>query len=216
MGKPHDPLIPIAKKTIFHSDMPAIQNNDEAFVHIKPSLKQVIEVMELFHCDEEIRASYRRLIGPWPEDDDQRVREDLADLEYSPQKALLTDQARIIWNQVVQRQITAIWFIRTHRPVTVLLSVLCERAEVPITHVLNGELTDEDFENLTSEVGNLAGSPLNLCDASHPDSFQKALLTLNFSGLTGLVICDWVLAGEELALAQRLTRDLEISVICPH
>ena len=188
--------------------------NDDAFVNIRPCVLQVVEVMELIHC-QSIKCPTWRKIGPWPEDDEKRIGEDLADLEYSPHKAVLIDQSRIIWNQVVHRKIPAVWFIRTHRPVTVIMSVICHVADVSIAHLLNGELTDREFDNLTLEVGRLAGSPLIICDASEPDSVQKAMSGLILSKLASLAICDWVLEGEESAMAQRLARELKFTFMCP-
>ena len=108
-------LIPEAEMVMLQAAMAHAQLNGEGFVNIRPCLNQIVEVMELLY-GETIRRPSKKPIGPWPENDDQRVGKDLANLEYSPQKAVLVDQARIIWQQVIRRNIQAVWFIRTHQP----------------------------------------------------------------------------------------------------
>ena len=144
------------------------------------------------------------------------MKEDFAELEYSSQKAVLVDHTRILLNQVIRRQVPAIWFIRQHRPVTVLLSVICEQAEIPFSHIREGELTDENFANLTVWVGNIAGSPLKICDASQRESFKNACTTLILSKWDGLVLCDWVLEEDEIAVAEDLTANRNISFVSPY
>jgi len=189
------------------------QRNGAGFVNIRPCLNRVVEVMELFY-GQSIRCPSWKPVGPWPEDDGQRVGEDLTYLEYSPQKAVLIDQAHIIWQQVIRRKIPAVWFIRAHRPVTVVMSAVLYQADVPIAHVLNGKMTDREFDRMTLEVGRLAGSPLKIYAAGEPDSFPKALSSIAPESVS-FIISDWVLTQQESALAERLTRHQNILFLCP-
>ena len=186
---------------------------DKVLVGIRPCLLQVLGIMELIFNNNR-PPSWGKSV-PWPGDDAERVSEDVASLEYSPYKAALLDQARQVWKLVIRRKMPAIWFIRTHRPVTVLLSVICDYAEMPITQALNGEFTERDFYNLKMAFGSFAASPLWICDASRPEYFQRGLAALHTSEAITYVFCDWVLEEDELAAVDRLTRELEISFLFP-
>jgi hypothetical protein len=183
------------------------------FVRIAPCLQQAIDILELLYGS--IRCPSWRKLKPWPEDDEKRIGDDISVLEYSPYKSVLLDQSRLIRKLVTLRKMPAVWFIRTHRPVTVLLSAICEQAEVSISSVFNGELTEQDFDSLISVVGTFAGSPLWVCDASHSGDFRKALAGLDSSTEISCAFCDWILEGSELAAVNRMAQETAISFYCP-
>lgn len=194
--------------------MPTTQTNDNPLFDIRPCVTQVLYVMELIYWNKCGPGPAWLALKPSAEDDVLSVTEDLPDLEYSPHKAVLIDQVRIIWNLVVRRRMPAIWFIRTHRPVTTVFSALCEMAQVSFPRFFHGELTESDFQRLTEAMRKLANSPLKICDASQPEMFRKAL-HLTASNPVDYVICDWVLDEEELALAQHFTRNSQTSLLYP-
>ena len=191
----------------------------ESLVEIRPCLRQAVDLMEAFydavHGCTGIRCPSWREVGPWLADGVQKLEEDVWSLEYSPQKAVLVDQTAAIWNLAVYRNVPAIWFIRTHRPLIVLLSAICEMAEVAVSRVLNAQLEDRDFPRLTRTVGQFAGAPLRICDIREPSAFWGCLPTLFSEDAALYVVCDWRLEGEELAAAHQLGKESQISFLCP-
>jgi hypothetical protein len=194
--------------------MTSTQADDEFFIPIAPSVKQAIEVLRLLY-EKSIKSSIWQKIDQSTEIDINRISKDLTDLESSSQKTILINQCSIIWNQVVGRKIPSVWFIRRHQPITVLLSAICYQAEISIAHVIGGKFSDRDYDRLEVEIGKLKKSPLKICDASQPDSFQMAFPALISSKSASLVICDWTLAGEELAMTKNLSQDQNISILYP-
>lgn len=132
-----------------------------------------------------------------------------------PQRAVLADQTRAIWDATVCRKIPAIWFIRTRNPVTVLLSAICEMAGVSVPRVWNGELEERDFPKLILTVGRFGGAPLRMCDARNPQALLNLLHTLSSEAAACYVVCDWHLEGEEWAAAMELKDESQISFLCP-
>ena len=78
---------------------------------------------------------------------------------------------------------------------------------------LNGNLREGDFLTLTCAAGRLAQSQIRICDAREPDVFLKVLFDAH--NHFDYAMCDWKLQGEELAAAYRMTRDSQISFLCP-
>lgn len=68
-----------------------------------------------------------------------------------------------------------------------------------------GDLREIDFARLTAGAGRFAHAPVRICDAREPDTFLRVLWDVH--GAFEFAICDWKLAGEELAAAYRLTCD---------
>jgi len=190
-------------------------NNKAPFVPIKPGLHQVIEVMESLFGGADRQLQQLSDAEIWPEGGGQLIGEEALQLEYSPHKAVLIDQTRCIWRAAVKRNVPTIWLGRTHRPITLLFSAICEIADVSIANVADAFLAEADFPCLTAAVGALAGSPLWLCDANSPELFQNALTKLAHHEAVGLVICDWCLDGEELETANDVAEKLGMSFVCP-
>jgi hypothetical protein len=115
----------------------------------------------------------------------------------------------------VRRKVPAIWFIRSYGPTPVLLSATFERAEVPITRLLNAELRERDFAVLTSTFARFANAPLRICDARQPGALLNSLPALFSENLDCCVVCDWYLEGEELAAAHQLAKESQIAFLCP-
>jgi hypothetical protein len=191
----------------------------ESLLEIKPCLRQAVKLMEALYCSDRgplnIQCPSGRGAGPSLTDGVKKLEEELTSLEYSPQKAVLVDQTEAIWNVAVRRKIPAIWFIRSYEPTTVLLSAILEKAGVPITRLLNAELTQRDFAVLTSTVGRFAGAPLRICDARQPAALLNLLPTLFSENPPCCVLCDWHLEDKELATAHQLGKESEISFLCP-
>jgi hypothetical protein len=171
-------------------------------------------VIHGLRCPEALAAqpSWREF-GPWLAEGVKKLEEELAALEYSPRKAMLIDQVRVIWSLAVRRRTPAIWFIRAGNPVTVLVSAICEVAEVPTPRVVNGELEDRDFSRLTGAVGRFASSPLRMCNAREPGAFLNLLPKLFSEEADCCVVCDWSLEGEDLAAAVQLKDESQISFL---
>jgi hypothetical protein len=191
----------------------------EAFVEIKQCLHQTIDLMQVLYGSAQGTAGGQGsgccVKGPWLEDGVKRLEEDLWSLEYSSQKAVVVEQARIIWDLAVRRRIPTRWFTRIHRPVTVLLSAICERAGALTPRILNAEWGEDDFARVTRTVGRLAGAPLRMADARERGALLEALPEL-FSVDGGCcVVCDWPLDGQELRAVGELRSESELSFVFP-
>jgi hypothetical protein len=186
----------------------------DLWMDIKPCLHQAIDLMEVLYGAAHGSAG-GKVAGCGLKDGVERLEEDLWDLEYSPQKAVVIAQTQLVWDLAVRRKVPTRWFLRTHRPVTVLLSAIYERAEVPIERNANAELTEEDFSRLTCTVGRLAGAPLRMSDAREAGALLESLPEFFSEVEPCCVVCDWPLDGEELAAALQLKDESEISFLCP-
>lgn len=191
----------------------------DSLVEIRPGLRQAIDLMEAVYGSVArpwgVTYPSWREGGPWLAEGMETLEEELAVLEYSPERAVLIDQAEAIWQLTVCRQVPAVWFIRTHRPVVVLVSALWERARVGLTRVLNGELDEKDFARLTLSAGVLGRAPLRICDARQPGALLRWLPKLLLENPGCSVFCDWDLEGKDLAEAWRLGKESEMTFFCP-
>ena len=191
----------------------------EAFVEIRQCLHQTIDLMQVLYGSARGsgggQGSGCCLKGPWLQDGAEKLEEDLWNLEYSAQKAVVIEQARIVWDLAVRRKIPTRWFTRTHRPVTVLLTAICERAGALTPRILNAEWGEDDFGRVTCTVGRLAWAPLRMADAREPGALLEALPGL-FSVEGGCcVVCDWRLEEPELCAARELMAESELSFVFP-
>ena len=191
----------------------------ESLVEIRQCLHQTIDLMQVLYGSGQGsvggQASGCCLKGPWLKDGVERLEEDLWSLEYSAQKAVVIEQARFIWDLTVRRKIPTRWFTRAHRPVTVLLTAICERAGALAPRLLNAEWGEDDFARVTSTVGRLAGSPLRMADAREPGALLEALPGLFSMEGPCCVVCDWPVDGPELCAARELRAESEISFVFP-
>lgn len=187
-------------------------------MEIRPCVDQAIDLMEMIVDSRRVYKSIRcpswRKVGPWLAEGVEKLEEDVMDLEYSPQKTVAIEQAKAVWNLAVVRRIPVVLFIRTRRPLAVVLLAICERAGVEARRVVNAELEELDFSRLTLVCSRLAHAPLKVCDARVPGVFLKTLPVLFSQEGESYAVCDWELEGDELVAAQQLSKESGIRFLC--
>ena len=127
-------------------------------------------------------------------------------IEYSPQKAVLVDRMAI-WKLAVCRKVPVIWFIWTHRPLTVCF-LRFAIAEVPIRRLVKAGIMI-DFTG-TFTVGQFAAAPIVM-----PGNRARCWVLPHYSQKPRLLCRATGLEGGELAAAQQLGNESKISFLCP-
>lgn len=185
-----------------------------ALVDSKLAIRQAIDLIESCAKSGGLLSPSRRPSWPWPDDDLSTVREEIARLQDSPQAASVAAQAEMLWDLAVRQKKPTVWFLRTYRPVTLVVSQLCRGGVTSCARLLAGKYVDRDFPILTGNAGKLASAPLKLCDARPAGAFLNSLAALEQVKAPCSVVCDWVLEGDELAAARHASREAEISFSC--
>jgi hypothetical protein len=185
-----------------------------ALVESKLGVKQAIDLIESCVKDGGILGPSRRPWWPWPDDDLSTVREEIARLQDLPQAAAIVAQAESVWDLAVHRKKSTVWFLRTYRPVTMLVFQICRVGAIPCARLLAGKIAYRDFPVLTGNAAKLAPAPLKICDARPAGAFLNSLAMLMPLNAPCTVVCDWVLEGDELAAARHASREAEISFSC--
>jgi hypothetical protein len=186
-----------------------------AFVESRLGVEQAICLIESFAKGDGNRWSSRRPRWPWPDDDVFTVREEIVRLQNSPQAAAIAAQAENVWDSAVHRKKSTVWFLRTYRPVTMLVFQICRVGAISCGRLLAGNFFPErDFPVLTGNASKQATAPLKLCDARPPGAFLNSLAALMSVKAPCSAVCDWALEGDELAAARHASREAEISFSC--
>jgi len=190
--------------------LPAIEGLEEP----KPLIHRVVEVLEAldakFH-EREITPPWLQS-GHWPDQSPEQVQLELRALLRSPQLSAYLNHSWTFWSLLLRRQRPILWFCRNRSPVATVLFLMC-RGSTLSERFLDGDLRERDFPILTGSAGRLSIAPIRVCDARERDSFCKVLF--DAQTLFDYAFCDWRLEGEELAGAYRMTRDSQITFLCP-
>ena len=158
-----------------------------------------------------LEALYELSIYPWSAqwEDDKLVigraeflPEELMVLYGSDMRPTLEALARQVWAAAVTGNETTVWFIRNFSPEASILLLLCAVSEVPLGTILDRELSEAQFQRLTSVMARLTNSPFFLSETPEDDSFGERLGLARWGQGAEVGICDWALSEEELEAAQ--------------
>ena len=169
---------------------------------IEHYIHQSIDLMQCLFCNRHEQTHERRA-------------DDFLAIKYTLKEKVLLDQSRLVRDLAVRRKIPVVWFVRTNGLVMTLTWTTCNQAGVLPERLCRGELSDLDFERLTETVSRLSGSPLQMCDAKETDYFKSMLLRLTEKNDFTVVLCDWWLAGDELAFAENIASRSKVTFLCP-
>lgn len=177
--------------------------SDVLLVPIRFALLRAINALE---------ALYELSIWPWSahwEGDAlvigraEFLPEELMVLYGSDMRPTLEALARQVWEAAVTGNETTVWFIRNFSPEASILLLLCAVSDVPLGKILDRELSEAQFQRLTSVMARLTNSPLFLSETPEDDSFGERLGLARWSQGAEVGICDWALSEEELDAAQK-------------
>ena len=177
--------------------------SDVLLVPIRFALLRAINALE---------ALYELSIWPWSahwEGDAlvigraEFLPEELMVLYGSDMRPTLEALARQVWEAAVTGNETTVWFIRNFSPEASILLLLCAVSDVPQGKILDRELSEAQFQRLTSVMARLTNSPLFLSETPEDDSFGERLGLARWSQGAEVGICDWALSEEELDAAQK-------------
>ena len=187
----------------------------EGLIEPRPLLLEAIEVMEAccFASEEEAQPPWLDS-GFLPDGSPKQVRSDLLQLLRSPELHRYVNQAGLFWSRLIRNETPTVVFCRNYSPVALTLFQICIKAQTFEEPFLKGCFQESDFPPLTEATGRLVNSPIRYCDVREPDTFLKVLFEAHPS--FAFALCDWNLAGEELAAAYRMTRDSQIVFVRPH
>ena len=193
-------------------ELPEIEGVEEP----KPLVLRVIEVLEMLHAEHHDPE----MSPPWvssgfmADQSAEAVQTELRALLKSPELAPAMNQSWTFWHFLLRRQNSTLLVCRNRSPVANLLFQMCMFGGNILTEqFLAGNFQESDLAVLTSAAGRLSNAPIRICDARNPGSFIEVLSAAHKS--FEYVLCDWTLDGEELAAAYRLTRDSDITFLCP-
>ncbi len=118
----------------------------------------------------------------------------------SDTRATLEALARQVWEAAVTRNETTVWFIRDFSPEASIL-LLCAVSDVPLGKIVDRELSEAQFQRLTSVMARLTNSPLFVPETPEDDSFGERLVIARWGQGAEVGICDWSLYEEDLNAA---------------
>jgi hypothetical protein len=122
------------------------------------------------------------------------------ELYSSDTRATLEALARQVWEAAVTRNETTVWFIRDFSPEASIL-LLCAVSDVPLGKIVDRELSEAQFQRLTSVMALLTNSPLFVPETPEDDSFGERLGIARWGQGAEVGICDWGLYEEDLNAA---------------
>jgi hypothetical protein len=186
----------------------------ESLMEPRPVVERAIDILEAYSADRcgEERLPACQQSGHCPDESPEQVREELLELLQSPALIAHRNLSVTFWRLVRNRKRTVL-FCRNRSPVANALMHMCMPGDTLSERLLDGALREIDFARLTVGAGRLAHAPVRVCDVREPDTFLRVLFDAHEA--FDFAICDWKLAGEELAAAYRLTRDSHVTFLCP-
>jgi hypothetical protein len=192
-------------------EFPEIEGLEEP----KPLVYRVIEVLEALHAEhhQQERTPLWLQSGHWPDQSPERVQLELRALLRSPHLSAYLNQMWMFWRFLMRSQKPTVLFCRSHTPVANMLFLMCMRGSTFSEQLLEGDVKERDFPVLTCGAGRLSNAPIRICDARSSDAFMRVLF--DAQALFDYALCDWMLKGEEMAAAYRMTRDSQIMFLCP-
>ena len=195
------------KKIIF----PEIEGLEDPRPIVQSAIEKLELVSDKFHDDEERESCLPS--GHWSDESPEHIQKELRELLNSSQLAAHLNQQRIFWQFLMRRCKPTILFFRERSPLANVLFLMTLTGSTFRKEFVDGNLEDNDFLILTCGAGRLAAAPIRICDASEPDTFLRVLFEARHS--FDYVMCDWSLAGDELAAAYRMTQDSPIVFLFP-
>jgi len=192
-------------------EFPEIEGLEEP----KPLVYRVIEILEEVYAgchQHEITPPWLQS-GHWPDQSPEQVQLELRALLRSPHLSAYLNQMWTFWRFVMRSQKPTLLFCRSRSPAANMLFLMCMRGSTLSEQLLEGDLKERDFPVLICGAGRLSNAPIRICDARNPDAFMRALFDAHT--LFDYALCDWILEGEEMAVAYSMTRDSQITFLCP-
>lgn len=174
--------------------------SDLLLLPIRPVLHRAINALE---------ALYELSVCPWSADWDgeelvfgraEFLPEELMELYSSDTRATLEALARQVWEAAVTRNETTVWFIRNFSPEASIL-LLCAVSDVLLGKIVDRELSEAQFQRLTSVMARLTNSPLFVSETPEDDSFGERLGIARWGQGAEVGIFDWGLYEEDLNAA---------------
>lgn len=153
--------------------------------------------------------TYTRWAGYNPELVQAELRAMLSD----PKLPLYFNQQWRFWSLVINQHKRTLIFCRNRSPMAFLLFLMAQTGSRFSKQFVEGGYGDSDFPVLTSSAGKLCNAPIRFCDAREPAAFLRMLSEVHKS--FEYVVCDWILEGDELAAAERVTQESPITFLCP-
>lgn len=175
---------------------------DMRLVPIRPLLHRAINAME---------AIYGLTTAPWSADWDgetmvfgraAQLPEELLKLWDSPDWDTLKTLAKLVWQSATIQNQTTVWFIRNYSPEASVLFLLCAVSEVPLSRLVATDLSEAQFQRLTSVMARLTNSTLSVSETPEGVDFEDRLSIAHWGQGVEVGICDWVLSDEELQAAK--------------
>ena len=181
----------------------------------KPMVREAVDVLEqlsYLHFRGERAAKLLRSEW-WIYASAKDVQRELQSLIRSARCATFMNLSSTFWQQAVNSRHATILFCRDLSPLATAFLHWSMGAKVFSERLLEGNMEEENFPKLTAAAGNLAGAPVRICDVRTPDTFLQMLFETHT--MFDYAVCDWELAGEELAGACRMTCNSRIKFLLP-
>jgi hypothetical protein len=181
----------------------------------KPLVCRVIEVLEELY----VEFHNPEITQPWMESSyvqdqsPEHVETELRSLLRSPLRSAYMNQSLTFWHVLLRQSKPTVLFCRERSPIANLLFQMCMRGNILSDRFLDGDFIERDFPVLTCAAGALSNAPIRICDARDPDTFLRVLFEAHKS--LEYAMCDWTLTGEEMAAAYRMTKDSNVTFLCP-
>ena len=121
----------------------------------------------------------------------------------SEKRNTLEALARQVWEAAVTGNETTVGFIRNFSPEPSILFLRCAVSDVPLGKILERELSEAQYQQLTSVMPRLSNSSLFLSDTPEDDSFGERLILAQWGKGAEVGVCDWTLSDEQLNAARR-------------
>ena len=128
--------------------------------------------------------------------------EELLNLWDSPRRDTLRTLAWLVWQSATIQKRTTVWFIRNQSPEASILFLLCVVSEVPLNQLVATDLSEHQFQRLTSVMARLTNGTLDVSETPETVDFGARLAVARSGQGVEVGICDWILSDEELQAAK--------------
>lgn len=175
---------------------------DLRLVPIRPLLRQAINHME---------AIYDLIAEPWSADWDgetmvfgrvAQLADELQKLWDSPDWDTLKTLAILVWQSAAIQKQRTVWFVRNYSPEASAIFLACVVSGVPLSVMLEANLSEAHFQRLTSVIARLTNAKLYVSETPEGVDFEDRLSIAHWGQGVEVGICDWVLSDEELQAAK--------------
>src|ERR1035437_2353392 len=184
----------------------------DGLLETKPLITRALSVLEVVWENYTHQRASKPPQSPfslWPE----QVWVELQSLLKSSELPAYLNLQWRFWNFLMNRSKSTVWFCRKHSPLATLLFLIHRTGSTFTKQFADSNFQEDDFPIIMQSAGQLVSNPIRICEAREPDTFLKVLVEARH--LFEYAVCDWPLAGDELAGAYRLTQDSPITFLCP-